>query len=159
MFDLFALFDCLIIWLFESKSRVLNNIQLSEDGPTHNIQGQDGDIWTFMFDDFLRWSWERILLATHAVYSTVLYCTVLYTCTNPALYSGFPKQIFRNFPLPMFYLYALCCTYVFLFISLFCLKNKHCGFICSDIFMQVYHIIIYTGNQNWFDLDLRFLMG
>ena len=75
-------------WSSEVCYNIFNNsCKWTEDGSTHNVQGQHGDIWTFMFDDFLRWSWERILLKTP------------YTHHNCVLNTKFAKQIFRR-PLP-----------------------------------------------------------
>ena len=136
-----------IVWSETWGSEVYNNMfhintcKWSEDGSTHNVQGQDGDIWTFIFDDFLRWSWERILLKTP------------YTHHNCVLNTKFAKQIFRSPPLHLPFLYVLCCTYVFLFMSLFCLKNKLCGFI-----QCLFRICRDVGNRKLIRFELRFSM-
>ena len=75
------------------------------------------------------------------------------TCTTLHCIQNSPNKSLETLFLCV--LHVLLCTYVFLFISLFCLKNKLCGFICSDFFYSGYTL---TLEPKLIRFELRFLI-
>ena len=112
-----------------------------EDGSSHNSQGRSEGIFellclmTFYDDREKEYYWR------HHTHTTTVYS--IQNSQNKSLEA----------PLALPFLYVLCCTYVFLFMSLFCLKNKLCGFI-----QCLFRICRDVGNRKLIRFELRFSM-